>query len=109
MRILIDAQLPPGLKPTLVSLGHEAWHVAELELRDATDLVIWNYAARESMLILTKDEDFAQRRMRTRDGPTVVWLRIGNSSREALARWLIPLLGTIERLAAAGERLIEVR
>jgi len=58
---------------------------------------------------LTKDEDFATRRRREPDGPVIVWLRVGNCSRTALTRWLLPLLPSIEQFIAAGETLIEVR
>jgi predicted nuclease of predicted toxin-antitoxin system len=109
VNILIDAQLPPGLKLLLTAAGHEARHVAEVALRDATDREIWDYAVRENMVIMTKDEDFAMRRIRESEGPTIIWLRIGNCSRAALARWLLPLLGSIEGLVEAGENLIEVR
>jgi predicted nuclease of predicted toxin-antitoxin system len=60
-------------------------------------------------VIFTKDEDFALRRLRALTGPTVVWLRVGNSSNLARQRWLMPLLSEIERMVAAGEALIEVR
>lgn len=109
MNILIDAQLPPGLKSLLTAAGHEARHVAEVGLRDATDHEIWSYAIRENVAIMTKDEDFALRRVRESEGPTIIWLRIGNCSRAALIRWLLPLLGSIEELVKAGENLIEVR
>jgi predicted nuclease of predicted toxin-antitoxin system len=109
VKILIDAQLPPGLKPLLTQAGHEAYHVVEVGLRDAGDAQLWGYAVREQMVILTKDEDFAARRLREPHGPIVVWLRVGNCSRAALVRWLIPLLGSIDALVQAGERVIEVR
>jgi hypothetical protein len=35
VKILIDAQLPPGLKPSLAQAGHEAYHVFKIGLRDA--------------------------------------------------------------------------
>jgi predicted nuclease of predicted toxin-antitoxin system len=60
-------------------------------------------------VILTKDEDFAARRLRESHGPTIIWLRIGNCSRAALLRWLSPLLASIEALVAAGDGVIEVR
>ena len=109
VRVLIDAQLPPGLKLLLTAAGHEARHVSDIGLRDATDPVLWDYALREGIAIFTKDEDFALRRVRDREGPTIVWLRVGNCSRDALVRWLTPLLGSIEKLVEAGEGLIEVR
>ena len=109
MKILIDAQLPPALAALLVGAGHQARHVAEVGLRDATDPAVWDHALRERAVIFTKDEDFALRRLRAQTGPAVVWLRVGNSSNLALQRWLMPLLSEIERLVAAGEALIEVR
>ncbi len=109
MKILIDAQLPPILASLLIGAGHQAHHVAEVGLRDATDRAVWDHATLENAVIFTKDEDFALRRLRAQTGPTVVWLRVGNSSNSALQRWLMPLLSEIERLLAAGEVLIEVR
>ena len=75
MKILIDAQLPPGLKLMLAEAGHEALHVVDVGLRDADDGQVWGYAAREGIAILTKDEDFAARRLREPHGPTIIWLR----------------------------------
>jgi len=109
VKILIDAQLPPGLKVLLDAAGHEAHHVIDIGLHDATDSVVWEYAVREEIIILTKDEDFAARRLRTRDGPTIIWLCVGNSSRAALADWLMPLLPSIQDLVNRGESVIEVR
>jgi predicted nuclease of predicted toxin-antitoxin system len=109
VNILIDAQLPLALSSLLVGAGHQARHVAAVGLRDATDPAVWDHAVREGAVIFTKDEDFALRRLREQTGPTVVWLRVGNSSNLALQGWLMPLLSEIDRMVAAGETLIEVR
>lgn len=109
MKILIDAQLPPGLKTILARAGHEARHVVDVGLRNASDAAVWDYAVTEGAAILTKDEDFAARRSRAPHGPTIIWLRVGNCSRAALARWLTPLLVSIEAFVQAGEAVIEVR
>ena len=109
MKILIDAQLPPGLKLMLAEAGHEALHVVDVGLRDADDGQVWGYAVREGTAILTKDEDFAVRRLREPHGPTIIWLRVGNCSRAALVRWLMPLLASIDTLVEVEERVIEVR
>jgi predicted nuclease of predicted toxin-antitoxin system len=86
VKLLIDAQLPPALASVLSQLGHDALHVRSVGLRNATDPAVWSYAVQEGAAILTKDEDFAARRLRERDGPVVVWLRVGNCSRAALIR-----------------------
>ena len=109
MNVLIDAQLPPTLARLLVAAGHSALHVREIGLRDATDRDIWDYAVRERAVILTKDEDFAQRRSHVTAGPTIVWLRVGNATTDALRVRLTPLLPHIERMVTADESVIELR
>lgn len=42
MKVLIDAQLPPGLKIMLTQAGYEAHHVVDVGLRDASDTAVWN-------------------------------------------------------------------
>jgi predicted nuclease of predicted toxin-antitoxin system len=54
VKILIDAQLPPGLNLMLAEAGHEAHHVVDVGLRDAADAQVWGYADREGIAILTK-------------------------------------------------------
>jgi predicted nuclease of predicted toxin-antitoxin system len=55
-----------------------------------------------------KDEDFAERSLYSRDQPVIVWLRIGNTSNQALLRWFVPLWPEIMRRIELGDRLIEV-
>lgn len=57
MRFLVDAQLPPALARWLIEKGHEAQHVGDTGLQAASDGAIWDYAAREGAVIVTKDED----------------------------------------------------
>lgn len=109
MIFLIDAQLPPALSHWLIQLGHEAEHVDDLGLRDAEDFEIWDYAFRKEAIIVTKDEDFAERVARTTSGPVIVWLRIGNATNRALMLWLAPRWAEITELLDTGNRLIEVR
>ena len=109
MRFLIDTQLPSGLARWLCEQDHEAEHVLDVSLAQAKDTAIWDYAQARQAIIVTKDEDFADWVVRGRPGPSVVWLRIGNSSKPALLKWLTPLLPGILRQLEQGERLIEVR
>ena len=70
---------------------------------------MWNYASQHQSAIITKDEDFAEWVRRSRPGPAIVWLRIGNSSNRALLAWLGPLLPQIVTKLQQAERLVEVR
>lgn len=109
MIFLIDAQLPPALVAWLHQQGHAAEHVDGLGLRNADDIEIWQHAISKDSVIITKDEDFAERAARTASGPAIIWLRIGNSTNRALLLWLPPRWGEIMLLLEAGNRLIEVR
>ena len=105
----MDAQLPPALARWLAHQDHEADHVADLGLEAATDQVIWERAAAGGAVIVTKDEDFARRRVLAPGGPPVVWLRIGNTRRAELLRWFPGVLPQILIAIARGESLIELR
>jgi predicted nuclease of predicted toxin-antitoxin system len=109
VRFLVDTQLPPVLARWLVERGHHAEHVLDVDLAQSTDSVLWNHAAVHGAVIITKDEDFAEWIARGRPGPSVVWLRVGNTSTRALISWLEPRLPWIIRSLTTGERLIEVR
>lgn len=108
MHFLVDAQLPPALARMLVAKGFSASHVHDLGLGEAEDSVIWNHAMAANAVIITKDDDFASRIMLQPNGPAIVWIRIGNTSRQALLQWFEPLLPAVVNALSDGEKLIEV-
>lgn len=77
-------------------------------MANATDSAIWDYAITVGAAIITKDEDFAIRISVASIGPTIVWLRIGNTSKQALLKWFMPLLPQIESALASGEKIVEI-
>jgi predicted nuclease of predicted toxin-antitoxin system len=108
MRFLIDAQLPPALARWLVAGGHDAAHVADVGLAAAKDCAIWSYALDVGAAIISKDEDFAQRKALRDDGPPIVWIRLPNTRRRELLSWFEVALPVILEALARGEGLIEV-
>ena len=52
----------------------------EIGLKDAADFAVWQYAARNGFVIVTKDADFHQRSFLFGHPPKVVWIRVGNCS-----------------------------
>lgn len=108
MKFLIDAQLPPALAGWLREAGHEASHVEDAGLRDAEDGAIWAHALKTGAIIVTKNEDFAARSIRTESAPMIVWLRVGNTTNPVLRLWLEARLVGIVQLAGQQHRLIEV-
>lgn len=109
MKFIVDAQLPPGLARLLGDLGQEAVAVRDVGLREADDDPIWRYALARGVVIVSKDEDFPERCLRSSAPPQVLWLHVGNCSNRALFAWLRPLWPDIERRLLAGDRIVEVR
>jgi predicted nuclease of predicted toxin-antitoxin system len=109
VRFLIDAQLPPALAGWIRSQGHDADHVFDVGLARADDRDIWSLAVDSSAVIVTKDEDFARRRVVAKQGPQVVWLRVGNTRRSQLldlfGAGFHDMLDSLDR----GEILVEVQ
>ncbi len=108
MRLLVDAQLPPALARWLEQQGHVAEHVVDVGMMDATDRAIWTRAGATSAVLITKDEDFVTLLSARPNGASVVWVRVGNTSRRALLDWFARWWPEIERILESGERLVEV-
>ena len=109
MRFIVDAQLPPALARWLAEQGHDATHVSDHGLLKASDRAIWREAQNQDAVIVSKDEDFVNFRILMPDGPAVIWVRVGNTTRRTLLTWFAELLPGIERQLLEGEKLIEVR
>jgi predicted nuclease of predicted toxin-antitoxin system len=108
MRFLVDAQLPPALARWLKDRGHDAEHVFDVGMASADDRDVWNYARSIGAVIVSKDEDFANRRAVDASGPSVIWIRRGNTTRRELLTWFEPLLPDVLDALARGDLLIEI-
>lgn len=108
MKFLVDQQLPPALASFLISKGHEARHVLELQLDRVKDTLVWDYARCNGSTLVTKDEDFADMAMLHLQEVVVVWVRVGNCRNEILLRVMETALPEIQNAFQAGEHLIEV-
>jgi predicted nuclease of predicted toxin-antitoxin system len=85
-----------------------AEHVGDLGMQTASDSAISDYALREATAIVTKDEDFAQRKVLTDRGPAVIWIRLPNTRRRELLEWFEDVLPDILLALQRGETLVEV-
>jgi len=107
-RFLIDNQLPQALVPWLESKGSSAQHVLTRKLAQSSDEAIWLVAARESAVIISKDEDFARFTLVRTEPVPVLWLRIGNCRSTALLATMERAWPAINEQLDAGARLIEI-
>jgi predicted nuclease of predicted toxin-antitoxin system len=106
VKFIVDAQLPPTLARLLRESGCDASAVREMDSERPTTPKSGGTRFKQQAAIITKDEDFAERCLYGRDQPVIVWLRIGNTSNQALLRWFVPLWPEIMRRIELGDRLI---
>lgn len=78
-------------------------HVAVEGLQLASDLAVWDYAADNDLVIVTKDADFHQRSFLFGAPPKVVWLRLGNCSTDEVATLLRARVAEIRSFAADAD------
>ena len=108
MKFLIDNQLPPALARFISqNLGVQAYHVADLGLRDARDYEIWRYAS-SGLILVSKDEDFV--RIWAHEPITrLLWVRLGNCRRTYLLEVFRRLWPKIIDQFAKGDQVVELR
>ena len=79
----------------------------ELDLLTATDGKIWDEAISRSAILATKDRDFALRRAARNDGPTILWIRVGNMANRKLIELVLRALPAIVEAVERDEAVIE--
>jgi predicted nuclease of predicted toxin-antitoxin system len=109
VKFLVDNQLPAALAKLLVSRGQEVIHVLEAALDTASDEEVWKHAAKNSMVLITKDEDFSRRASRPNASVQVVWVRLGNCRKTALFSAFHSVLPQLLAALEAGNKLVEIR
>jgi predicted nuclease of predicted toxin-antitoxin system len=84
MKLLFDENLSPKLPRLLATVFPGSAHVRECSLFGHTDEDVWEYARANGFTIVSKDSDFQQRSLLYGHPPKLVWLRIGNCTRQQL-------------------------
>jgi len=110
LTFIVDAQLPVKAAVWLRSLGHDAIHLNEIDMKAAGDSEIWALCVERGATVIAKDRDFADRYLSgQRPAPGIVWIRTGNLSRdeqvEHLARNWLRILTRLDATAP----IVEVR
>lgn len=84
MKLLFDENLSPKLPRLLASRFPDSAHIRECGLLGQSDEDIWEYARANGFTVISKDADFQQRSLIYGHPPKLVWLRIGNCTRQRL-------------------------
>ncbi len=91
---LLDENLPGNLRFTPSLPVQHARDLGE----SVPDAHIWEYAARNDLVIVTKDTDFSDRMLLTTPPPRVVHVRFGNLRLQAFHTQLAYVWPHVERL-----------
>lgn len=89
MKLLFDQNISHRLVAVLQQEYAGSQHVREVGLKDASDITVWQFAARNGFAIVTKDGDFHQRSFLFGHPPKVIWLRVGNCTTAAIEALLL--------------------
>jgi predicted nuclease of predicted toxin-antitoxin system len=82
VRFLLDANLSPAVARRLSGAGHDAIHVADLDLLTAADPAIMRAAVEADRVLVTADSDFAAMlALSARRAPSVILLRSADHMR----------------------------
>lgn len=111
MKIWLDAQLPPSLASWIQSQSWdlEAVPVRTIGLRSASDAEIFRQAREFGAVVMTKDKDFIRLLEIHGPPPHVIWLRVGNSSKDLLQHVLSSTLPMAIEMLQQGEPWVEIR
>ncbi|MEO6390763.1 MAG: DUF5615 family PIN-like protein [Pyrinomonadaceae bacterium] len=100
MKLLFDQNHSPKLVGLLAELFPDSAHVYRLDLDEASDQAIYDYARREGYLVVTKDSDFCDLCSLRGFPPKVIWICTGNCSTDTIESLLRSHGGDIEEFGS---------
>jgi len=108
VKLLLDQNLSRHLVAALEVPFPGSRHVATLGLERASDDVVWELAAKEGYVIVTKDSDFYQRSMVHGFPPKVVWLTVGNCRSAVVLQLLLTSAEDLRAFAQDNDQSLMV-
>ena len=88
MKLLYDQNLSPRLVNSIADLYPDSDHVFNLNLDQASDNEVWDFALDRDFAIVTKDADFGDLSLLQGFPPKVIWIRRGNCSAQEIENLL---------------------
>jgi predicted nuclease of predicted toxin-antitoxin system len=88
MKLLFDQNLSFKLCGRLADVFPGSAQVRALNLLEANDQQIWDYARLNGFVVVTQDSDFADLAALRGSPPKVIWLRCGNQPTAFIERLL---------------------
>jgi predicted nuclease of predicted toxin-antitoxin system len=81
-------------------------HVRDCGLKGGSDQAIWEHAQVNGFTLVSKDGDFYQRASSFGSAPKLVWLRLGNCTRDQILNLLLKHENDIRTLESAPESVL---
>tara|TARA_Y100000588_G_scaffold74062_1_gene76749 strand:+ start:32004 stop:32342 length:339 start_codon:yes stop_codon:yes gene_type:complete len=103
VKLLLDENLSHRLTARLSAAFPRTQHVDDLNMRGQPDTLIWDRAARDGFVIVSKDDDFRQLSQFRGAPPKVVWLVVGNAGTGEIAKMILDQQKAIEQFASHPE------
>jgi len=85
MKLLFDQNISFRLVKKIIAIFPYSKQAKELELENATDFEIFNYAKENNFTIATFDADFCEISVLKGFPPKIIWIRTGNISTNNIA------------------------
>jgi predicted nuclease of predicted toxin-antitoxin system len=89
VKLLLDENLSHKLVPLLDSVFPGTLHVDGVGMRGPPDPAIWEYAAQNGFILVSKDDDFRQLSFVRGHPPKFIWLLVGNAGTNVIAELLL--------------------
>jgi predicted nuclease of predicted toxin-antitoxin system len=88
LKLLFDENISYKLCQRVNDIFPNSGHIKMFRLEQAEDIQIWEFAKRESFIIVTQDSDFNVLSSLHDFPPYVIWLRTGNTRLAEIERIL---------------------
>jgi len=109
MRFLCDVHISYRIKRFLQSQGHECNHVNEILDGDkTTDYIIADHCNKHDIILITKDEDFADSYLLKRLPSKLLKISLGNISTTELIKLIEAALPLLESMNVRHHFMVEI-
>ncbi len=106
MKLLFDENLSPKLPRLLLGEFPGSVHIRECGLKGRSDQEIWEFASTNGFTLVSKDGDFYQRNLLFGAPPKLIWLCLGNCTRQQVLELLLKHVNNIRALESAAESIL---
>jgi predicted nuclease of predicted toxin-antitoxin system len=96
VKLLFDQNISYRVIKKISPLYPDAQQIRALGLENSTDIQIWEYAKKSDYSIVTFDADYFDIASLKGHPPKIIWLRVGNTTTDNLARLFIDKYNQIE-------------